>query len=166
MTGLTHGRGFLRQQILRLLFPVVLAWTSFVPLMAVNAGLLSMNPYPEGGAMHHLFEQAAFWLPFLLPLAAAVWMLYRWRGLLRVPSSVPLSTTLWRLVIHGLAWFLLLLAVSLAGMYLDYDPAQDHQGQYWLWAGAAALLYASVPAPLGVLFTAWRSLRRNGGDTA
>lgn len=166
MTGLVHGRTFVREQILRGLFPLVLAWTAFVPLMMVNAGLLSMNPYPEGGARHQLFEQAAFCLPLVLPLAVAAWMLYKWRDLLRVPSLVPLFTTLWRLAAHGLAWFFLLLAVSLAGMYLDYDPAQDPQGQYWPWAIAAALLYASVPAPMGAIFTAWRSLRRGGGDRA
>lgn len=166
MTGHAHGCTFVREQTLRGLFPGVLAWTAFVPLMVVNAGLLSMNPYPEGGTLHDLFEQAAFWLPLVLPLAAAVWMLYRWRDLLRVPSSVPLLMTLWRLAVHGLAWFLLLLAVSLASIYLDYDPAQDHQGQYWPWAIAATLLYASVPAPLGAIFTAWRSLRRGGGDGA
>lgn len=151
---------FVREQSLRGLFPVVLLWTSFLPLIAVNAGLLSVNPYPEGAALHQFFERAVFWLPFLVPLAAAVWVLNRWRGLLRVPSSVPLAMTLWRLVVHGLAWFLLLLALSLAAMFLDYEPAQDHQGQYLPWAIAAALLYASVPAPLGALFTAWWSLRR------
>ncbi|MBM4118087.1 hypothetical protein FJ251_10185 [bacterium] len=156
----------MREQTLRGLFPWALAWTAFVPLMVVNASLLSMNPYPEGGTLHHLFEQAALWLPLVLLVAVAVWMLHRWRGLLRVSSSVPLSTTLWRLAIHGLAWFFLLLAGSLATMYLDYDPAQDHQGQYWPWALAAALLYATVPAPLGTLFTAWWSLRRKGGDKA
>lgn len=166
MTGHAHGRTFVREQALRGLFPGVLAWTAFVPLMVVNAGLLSMNPYPEGGTLHHLFEQAAFWLPLVLPLAAAVWMLHRWRGLLRVPSSVPLSTTLWRLAVHGLAWLFLVIIVSLASMYLGYDPAQNHQGQYWPWALAAALLYASVPAPLGAIFTAWRSLRRDGGGGA
>lgn len=164
MTSHAHGWcTFVREQTLRGLFPVALAWTLFVPLILVNEGLLSMNPYPEGGTLHHLFEQAAFWLPFLLPLVAAIWMLYRWRGLLRVSSSVPLSSTLWQLTAHGMAWFLLLFAVSLAAMYLDYDPAQDHQGQYWPWALATALLYASVPAPLGAIFSAWRSLRRCGG---
>jgi hypothetical protein len=166
MTSHGHGCTFVREQTLRGLFPAALAWTSFVPLMLVNAGLLSMNPYPEGEALHRLFEHAAFWLPFLLLMAAAIWMLYRWRGLLRVPSSVPLFSTLWQLTVHGIAWFLLLLAVLLATMYLDYDPAQDPQGQYWPWALAAALLYASVPAPLGAIFTAWRSLRRGGGDRA
>lgn len=166
MTGLAHGRAFVREQILRGLFPLVLAWTAFVPLMMVNAGLLLMNFYPEGGARHQLFEQVVFWLPLMLPLAAAAWILHKWRNLLRVPSSVPLFTTLWRFVVHGLACFFLLFAVSLAGMYLDYDPAQDHQGQYWPWAIAAALLYAAIPAPMGAMITAWRSLRRGGGDRA
>lgn len=69
-----------------------------------------------------------------------------------------------RLAVHGVVWLVLLLVVLLAIMYLDYDPAQDHQGQYWPWAVAATLLYASVAAPLGSAFTAWWSLRRKGGD--
>lgn len=164
MTGLARWSAFLREQILRGLFPVALAWASFAPLIPVNAGLLSLNPYPEGGTLHHLFEQAAFWLPPLLPLGVAVWMLRRWPGLLRLSPSVPAVTAVLRLAVHGMAWLVLLLIVLLAIMYLDYDPAQDHQGQYWPWAVAAALLYASVAAPLGAVFTAWWSLRRKRGE--
>ena len=164
MTGLVRWNAFLREQILRGLFPVALAWASFVPLIQVYDGVLSLNPYPEGVTLHHLVEQAASSLPLLLPLAVAVWMLRRWPGLLRLPPTVPVVMALLRLAIHGVTWFALLLVVSLAIMYLDYEPAQDPQGQYWPWAGVAALLYAAVPAPLGAVFTAWRSLRRKEGN--
>lgn len=80
MTGLARWSAFPREQILRGLFPVALAWACLAPLIPVNAGLLSLNPYPEGRTLHHLFEQAAFWLPLLLVLAVAAWMLRRWLG--------------------------------------------------------------------------------------
>jgi hypothetical protein len=166
MTGLARWSAILREQILRGLFSAALAWACFAPLISVNADLLSLNPYLEGTTLHHLFEQAAFWLSLLLPLAVAVWMLRRWPGLLRLSPSAQVVTAVLRLVVHGVAWLVILLVVLLAIMYLDYDPAQDHQGQYWPWAVAAALLYASVAAPLGAVFTAWWSLRRKGGDQA
>ncbi|MBI2840337.1 MAG: hypothetical protein HYX75_18630 [Acidobacteria bacterium] len=164
--SLSGRLSIVQEHLLRAVFPLVVTWVFLLVFINEISDLQRMNPFPEGGAPHSLYESSVGWLALLPVVLAAIWPLRQWPYFLRLPASVPLRLVAFRLVVHGTAWIVVVVIGALAVSYPSYDQAADHQGQYWAWAGAAALLYAAPIAPVTTLLTVWRSFRNKAGRMA
>lgn len=146
------------------MFPPASAWAILLLFAEGIDRLQRLNPFPEGGAAHDLAEAAADGIAILLPMAAAVWLLCRRPAFLRLPASASLAATLVRLALSTVALFVAVFLAMLAIYYPSYDPAADHQGQYWIWAGVGGLLHAAALAPVLAILATWRALRERRGN--
>jgi hypothetical protein len=158
----------LRQRLLQWAFPLTMTWLLFLGLMTKTEGVLRMNPFPEGGMPHRLFEDWVEPFAAVVILATIIGLHYRllrrWPGFLCLPASAPLLATVIRLVVHGAGLFVIVTVGAVLVPYLFYDPATDPQGQFHLWAWAGGFLYAAALAPLVALFTVWRAARHKHGN--
>lgn len=158
--------GLMRESVLQALFPPAMAWSLFL-LFADEIGRLQrLNPFPEGGVGHNLFEGLVDWpLAILLGIAMAVWLLRRRTGFLRLPQSASITAIAVRLAVHGVALFVVITVVAVVVSYLFYDPVTDPQGQFHIWVWAGGLLYATTLAPPSAILSAWMALRGKRGES-
>lgn len=167
---LAAWRSLLRQRLLQWVFPLNVTWLVGIASIDVIGGLLWLNPFPEGGMPHRLFEDWMQPLGVLVIFAAIIGLqhrlLRRWPGFLRLPESAPLLATVFRLVMHGAGLFVAVTVGAVLILYLFYDPATDPQGQFHIWVWAGGFLYAAALAPTAALFTVWRAAKRKHGDGA
>lgn len=161
-------RRLLRQRLLQWVFPLTVTWLIGLALINVISGLLRLNPFPEGGLPHQLFEDGVQPLAALVIFAAIIGLqhrlLRRWPGFLRLPESAPLFATIIRLVGHGAGLFVVVTVGAVLVLYLFYDPATDPQGQFHIWVWAGGFLYAAALAPTIALFTVWRAAKHKHGN--
>ena len=135
MSGMNEARftawsSLLRQRLLQWVFPLTVAWLVGLVLINVISGLLRMNPFPEGGVPHRLFEDGV--QPAAI-IGLQQWLLRRCPGFLRVPELAPLFATVFRLVVHGAGLFVVVTVGAVLVFYFFYDPATDPQGQFHIW---------------------------------
>lgn len=153
-------RNVLRERILRVLFPATVAWSLLLLFAEEVERLQRLNPIPEGGAGHAVLEAMAVWLPVLLTFGVVMGLVRHWPDFLRLPSSLPLTSTIARAIVHGVLLFVAVTVGTVLIHYLFYDPATDPQGQFHIWVWGAGLLSGAALTPLMTVFTAWTSLRR------
>lgn len=157
----------LRQRLLQLLFPLTVTWLVSLLAMDVQDDLLRIDPFPEGGLAHRIFERSAYPMAILASLAVIIGlqrrMLRRWPGFLRLPSSVPVIATAFGLVLHGAGLFVVVTVATVLISYLSYDSAKDPQGQFHIWVWVGGFLYAAAIVPAAALLTEWWAANRKWG---
>lgn len=166
----TALRDLLRQRTLQALFPFAVTWLLILVFIRQIEHLPQVNPFPESGLPHRLFEETAQPLAALLILATAAWLQFRLLrrrpGFLRLPASAPLLFTALRFIIHGAVLFVAITVIVVLISYLFYDPATDPQGQFHIWVWAGGVLDAIAFTPAAAILSVWMRMWRQGADGA
>ncbi|MDP2810693.1 MAG: hypothetical protein Q8O34_11145 [Rhodocyclaceae bacterium] len=161
-TEANPAAAWLRAHGLRLLFVLPLAGES-LPLLGL--WLEAWPPTgiaPEGHWLHGLLEDALpLAVTLLLAISGLVFLRRAAPGFLHLPSTVPLSFVLLRLLFHAPLVYLGLLAGFIAvGLALEPPPWDSSNPQYIpiVFFIAAIGPFALLPAVTAV--TVWRAARR------
>ena len=85
---------FLRQQLLRILFPVSVFWLLIVLFTIWGEFFHRLNYYQEGTFAYKMFEELVVWLPALLGSSLSILLIMHRRSFLLLTPSTPLAKTL------------------------------------------------------------------------
>ncbi len=157
---------WLREQLLRLLFPLTLVWL-FLGMFSLEIDkLFGLILIPEGHRLHNIIEVIiAVIVPVILIVifgAISLSLYRRWHGFMLVPQSISLSFLIIRLFIYAPLLFVLLAVISFVGWWLlVVMPFEDPKHtQYGLSAVFASVIYPSILAPAVTVIIVWLSAIR------
>lgn len=157
---------WLREQLLRLLFPLTLVWFFLEMFAGEIDKLFGLVLIPEEHRLHNIIEVIiAVTVPVILIgiFGAISTSLYRrWHGFMLVPQSISLSFLIIRLLVYAPLLFVLLTVSSFVGWWLlVVMPFEDPKHtQYGLSAAFAAIFYPSILTPVITVIVVWLSSLR------